>query len=83
MITKYNDFTNEKFVNKKDLNRRMEIDITGPDGNAFSLIGYAKSLSKELDLDFDTIQKEMTSSDYENLLDVFDKYFGEYVDIIR
>lgn len=55
------------------------IDLTGPDGNAFALLGYAKNLAKQLDLNYDIIRTEMTSGDYENLIQVFDKYFGEYV----
>jgi len=59
------------------------IDLTGPEGNAFVLLGYAKNLAKQLDLDFEQIKAEMTSSDYENLIQVFDNYFGEYVILER
>jgi len=55
------------------------IDLTGPDGNAFVLLGKAKSWSKELGLDFSKIQAEATSGDYENLLQVLDNYFGDFV----
>jgi hypothetical protein len=61
----------------------IEIDLTGPDGNAFVLIGYGSRLAKQLGLDKDAIQKEMMSGDYENLLKVFDKYFGEFVTLYR
>jgi hypothetical protein len=61
----------------------IEIDLTGPDGNAFTLIGYGSRLAKQLGLDKDAIQKEMMSGDYENLLKVFDKYFGEFVTLYR
>jgi hypothetical protein len=61
--------------------RRTVIDLTGPDGNAFFLIGTAKKLARQLNLDGKVIQEEMTSGDYENLITVFDKYFGEYVDL--
>ena len=59
------------------------IDLTGPDGNAFALIGIAKRLASKLSLDFGTIQKEMTSGDYENLINVFDKAFGDFVILER
>lgn len=62
---------------------KIEIDLTGPDGNAFVLLGYAKDLSKQLGIDYKKVETEMTSSDYENLLNVFDKYFGEYVILYR
>lgn len=61
----------------------VEIDLTGPEGNAFSLIATAGNLAKQLDLDKKKIQGEMMSGDYEHLLQVFDKYFGEYVTLYR
>ena len=48
----------------------VEIDLTGPDGNAFNLIGIASNLAKQLDLDKKKIREEMMSGDYENLLKV-------------
>ena len=62
---------------------RLEIDLTGSEGNAFVLLGYASRLSKQLGLDHQKVQSEMTSGDYENLVDTFDKYFGEYVTLYR
>lgn len=59
------------------------IDLTGPQGNAFAILGLANRLSKKIGYDFDDIQKEMTSGDYENLLQVFDEYFGEFVILER
>ena len=67
--------------NKKE--RRVEIDLTGPQGNAFYLIGYAKQLAKGTGKDWPDIQKRMTSGDYENLLKVFDAEFGDYVVVYR
>ena len=61
----------------------IEIDLTGPDGNAFVLLGKAKNFAKQLELDGDKIVDEMTSGDYENLLEVFDKYFGSFVTLYR
>ena len=61
----------------------IEIDLTGPDGNAFVLLGNAKNFAKQLDLDGDKIINEMTSGDYENLLEVFDKYFHGFVTLYR
>ena len=57
------------------------VDISGPDGNAFVILGIAKSLSKQLELDAMVIMDEMQAGDYENLLDVFDDYFGDYVQL--
>ena len=61
----------------------VEIDLTGPDGNAFVLLGTASNLAKQLGLDGKKIQSEMTSGDYENLINVFDKHFGEFVTLYR
>ena len=59
------------------------IDLTGPDGNAFALMGYASNFANQLDLDVDVIIKEMMSGDYEHLLQVFDNYFGAFVILER
>jgi hypothetical protein len=61
----------------------LEIDLTGPDGNAYALIAYARRLSKQLEMDGDEIISEMMSSDYENLIRVFDKNFGSFVTLYR
>lgn len=69
--------------NKSEMSSEITIDLTGPDGNAFALMGYAKNFSKQLGLDFNKIQTEMTSGDYENLIEVFEKNFGEFVTLYR
>ena len=46
-------------------------------------MGYAKNFSRQLGLDFKEIQTEMTSGDYENLLEVFEKHFGSFVTLYR
>ena len=61
----------------------IEIDLTGPQGNAYFLLGTASDLAKQLGLDGGKIRSEMKSGDYENLLQVFDNYFGEYVTLYR
>ena len=68
---------------KQKSHRKMEIDLSGPAGNAYYLLSTARAFSKELGLDEEAIQEEMKSSDYENLITVFDKHFGEYVDLVR
>ena len=68
---------------KEEKKGPIVIDLTGPDGNAFVLMGYAKRFAKQLDLDADVIIKEMQSGDYENLLQVFDNYFGAFVILER
>ena len=59
-----------------------QINLTGSDGNAFSLLGYAKKFAKQLDLDANLIISEMTQGDYEHLLDTFEKHFGDFVELV-
>ena len=59
------------------------IDLTGPQGNAFFLLGQAEQYARDLGLDGDSIITEMKSGDYENLVAVFDRYFGDYVILER
>jgi len=62
------------------------IDLTGPQGNAFYLIGTAKKLWKQLGHtkeDVESNTKRMTSGDYDNLINYFDSEFGDYVTLYR
>ena len=70
-------------ITSKKPSTKIEIDLTGPQGNAFVLLGIARDLAIQLDLDWNYIYEEMTSSDYENLIEVFDYYFGEFVVMYR
>jgi hypothetical protein len=62
---------------------QVEIDLTGEEGNAFVLMGYARRFSTQLGLNPEPIINDMTSSDYEHLVNVFDKYFGDFVTLYR
>lgn len=60
------------------------IDLSGPDGNAFVLMGYAKDLGRQIGMISGEIEKmltEMKSGDYNDLVDTFDKYFGKVVEL--
>ena len=70
-------------IRKKQQPKEIIIDLTGPDGNAFALMGYAKRFARQLGLDSSKIINEMTSGDYEHLLEVFDGYFGSFVILER
>ena len=61
----------------------ITIDLTGPQGNAFYLLGTAKNLAKQLDLNGLEIMENMRSGDYENLVKVFDNNFGNIVTLYR
>lgn len=59
------------------------IDLDGPEGNAFCLLGFAKDLCRQLDdKDYQTIHDEMTSSDYDHLVKTFVNEFGDYVTVV-
>lgn len=60
------------------------INIAGPEGNAFYLLGAAEKYGKQMGFDTEKrkqIQEEMKSGDYNNLLKVFIKNFGMVVKI--
>ena len=57
------------------------IDLTGPQGNAYYLLGLASKFCKQLGLNSHKVIGEMQSGDYKNLLNVFSKYFGLYVEL--
>ena len=63
--------------------RTPVIDLTGPEGNAFFLMGRAHRFARDLGLDGDAIITEMKSGNYENIVQVFDRYFGDYVILER
>lgn len=59
------------------------VNLRGPHGNAWSLLGLAKNLIRQLnpynpERYNDSILDEMKAGDYENLLEVFELYFGDY-----
>jgi len=71
---------------KKEKTKGIEIDLTGPQGNAFYLLGLASRWAKELQFS-DSYRKKMLekmkSGDYENLVKVFDDEFGSIVTIYK
>ena len=74
----------------KDLSEKkeslIEINLKGSEGNAFVLLGLAGNLGKQLGFDafrIKCIQDEMMLSNYEMLIQTFDKWFGDYVILYR
>lgn len=55
------------------------IDIAGPDGNCFYLIGIGRNWLQQLNHrdQQEQFSKEMTSGDYSHALGVFKSWFGE------
>ncbi len=66
--------------------RGIEIDLTGPEGNAYVLLGYARKFGEQLgytDERIERITEEMTLTDYEGLVYTFDREFGTFVTLWR
>jgi len=64
----------------------IEIDLSGPKGNAFYLLGLAGNLCRQLRYDgshTERILEEMRLTDYEGLLYTFDREFGLLVTLWR
>jgi len=73
-------------LERKQKSSTIEIDLTGPEGNAFVLLGIAQKLARQLDYSPEEIQDlmlEMKGSDYEYLLQTFDDHFGKYVNLYK
>ena len=64
----------------------IEIDLSGPEGNAYYLLSLADNLAKQLRYDKarrEKIKREMMLTDYEGLLYTFDREFGLLVTLWR
>ena len=73
-------------IKQKPQTNGIEIDLTGPQGNAFNLIALAKNFGKQIGMSdsyIKEIQEKMMSGDYENLIQVFDNEFGSVVILER
>ena len=72
-------------IREKQPQKEIIIDLTGPDGNAFALMGYAKRFATQLGWKDKgaALINEMMEDDYEHLLEVFDNAFGEFVILER
>lgn len=65
---------------------KVQLDLAGPDGNAFVLCGYARSYGRGVlgldEAEIRAITTEMRSGTYKHLVETFDKHFGDFVDLI-
>ena len=67
----------------KDTYKKQVIDLTGPEGNAFYLLGTAMKLCKQIGLDVNAVLKDLKGGDYEHLITRFDYHFGMIIDLER
>ena len=74
-----------KLVTMKEKLVSNTIDLAGPDGNAYNLFAYAEGLCRQLGRSdqFDDLLDEMMSGDYNNVIRVFEKNFGDYVTLLN
>ena len=73
-------------LTKSDEYKKQVIDLTGPEGNAFYLLGTAMKLCKQIGISSsrtEEILTELKSGDYEHLIKTFDEYFGCIIDLER
>tara|TARA_Y100001970_G_C13532530_1_gene508350 strand:- start:47 stop:268 length:222 start_codon:yes stop_codon:yes gene_type:complete len=67
------------------LDGKLHLDLSSSDGNAFTLLATANRYATRLGLEDEEKSKiitEMQSGDYDNLVEVFDKYFGDHVELL-
>ena len=61
------------------------INLNGPQGNAFALLGLAKSWAQQLDYtpeEIDRLMNEMKSGDHGDLVSVFEQTFAGIVECV-
>jgi len=64
---------------------KIVIDLDGPIGNAYALLGNAAEFARQSGYSKEKIDKmivDMQSADYEHLVQVFDKHFGHVVTLL-
>jgi hypothetical protein len=66
-------------IAKKKSNKTLVIDLDGPNGNAFAIMGVAGDFCRQLGRAKGPLMSEMMSGNYLNLLKVFDREFGMFV----
>ena len=67
------------------MNSGRVIDLHGPQGNAFALMAYAEDFLRQMGRrhEFNAMRTEMMSSDYKNLVRIFEENFGDYVELVN
>tara|TARA_R100000541_G_scaffold1705_4_gene6558 strand:+ start:1938 stop:2186 length:249 start_codon:yes stop_codon:yes gene_type:complete len=67
-------------IRKSTRASEIVIDLDGPNGNAFYLMGVAKQYAHSMGMKASPIMSEMCAgTDYYKLVKVFDKHFGHLV----
>ena len=62
------------------------VDLRGPEGNAYAVMGLVKSVLKQIGYDKDHIDeviRNMMSSDYDHLIEVADEHIGHIYTFVK
>ena len=72
-------------IRRKPKKFRPQIDLSGPQGNAYYLMGVVEKTFRQSGAPYlgRAIVEEMKQGDYEHLVKTFDLYLGEHFDIVR
>ena len=71
---------------EEKVERKFEIDLREPEGNAFYILSLVDSLGKRVGIPIEVrkeIKNVMMMGSYDELLETFDIWFGEYVIIYK
>tara|TARA_B100000212_G_C27358587_1_gene527081 strand:- start:947 stop:1177 length:231 start_codon:yes stop_codon:yes gene_type:complete len=66
--------------------RKIEVDLHSSEGNSFYLLGLVETLGKQINIPTEIrkdIRKTMMSGSYDDLIETFDIWFGDYVVIYK
>ena len=66
--------------------KKMIVDLSGPQGNAYALMGVARSIGRELNRPYNEIKEvetRMMSGDYDNLVKVMYLEYGDFIHVVK
>ena len=66
--------------------KKMIVDLSGPQGNAYALMGVARSIGRELNRPYNEIkdvETRMMSGNYDNLVKVLYLKWGDYIQFVK
>jgi hypothetical protein len=66
--------------------KKMIVDLSGPQGNAYALMGVARSIGRELNRPYNEIKEvetRMMSGDYDNLVKVMYLEYGDFIQFVK
>ena len=63
--------------------QKIVINLGGPQGNAWYLLGLVREFCKITGEDPQPIIDEMNAGDYENLLRIFEEHFEKFINLDR